>query len=66
LARVTYEGDQVKRMGFSFVRQNDDTGVVIRAPEQESAALEEIRQMSKRFGTRFEIAGDQVLFNTAA
>jgi poly-gamma-glutamate capsule biosynthesis protein CapA/YwtB (metallophosphatase superfamily) len=66
LARVTYEGGQVKRMGFSFVRQNDDTEVVIRAPEQETAALDEIRQMSKRFGTQFEIAGDQVLFNTAA
>lgn len=66
LARVTYDGDKVKRMGFSFVRQNDDTQVVIRPPEQEPVALEELRQMSRRFNTKFEIVGDQVVFDIGA
>lgn len=66
LARVTYEGNQVKQMGFSFVRQNDDTEVVIRAPDQETEALAEIRKMSARFKTQFEIQGDQVVFSTGS
>ncbi|RPI42114.1 MAG: CapA family protein [Betaproteobacteria bacterium] len=65
LARVTFEGDRAHRMGFSFVRQQDDTEVVIRNPEDETAALEEIRQMSARFKTELSVCGDEVLFSAA-
>lgn len=65
LARVTYDGDKVKQMGFSLVRQNDDTEIVIRPPEQEQAALDEIRQMSEPFKTKLEVIGDQVVFSPA-
>ena len=66
LARVTFDGYRATRMGFSFVRQQDDTEVVIQMPEQETAALEEIKQMSARFKTEFTIAGDEVLFSAAS
>jgi poly-gamma-glutamate synthesis protein (capsule biosynthesis protein) len=66
LARVTYDGDNVKQMGFSFVRQNDDTEIVVRPPEEERAALDEIRQMSERFKTKFEVVGDQVVISPSA
>ena len=62
LARAMFEGGRATRMGFSFVRQNDDTEVVIRAPSEEAEALEEMKQMSKRFNTQFDIAGDQIIF----
>jgi poly-gamma-glutamate synthesis protein (capsule biosynthesis protein) len=62
LARITYEGGHVRRMGFSFVRQNDDTEVVIRTPAQEPDALEEMMHMSARFKTKLSVKGDQVLF----
>jgi poly-gamma-glutamate synthesis protein (capsule biosynthesis protein) len=65
LARVAYEGSHAQRMGFSFVRQNDDTEVVIRTPEQEPDALEEIMHMSARFKTKFSVESDQVLFTHA-
>jgi len=62
LARATFEGGRATRMGFSFVRQNDDTEIVVRAPGQEAEALEEMKQMSKRFNTQFDVSGDQVIF----
>jgi poly-gamma-glutamate synthesis protein (capsule biosynthesis protein) len=65
LARVTFDADRAVQMGFSFVRQNDDTEVVIRTPEQERATLDELTRTSARFKTRFEIWGDQVLFRRA-
>jgi hypothetical protein len=43
------------------VRQQENTEIVIRPPAEEAAALAELEQMSKRFGTRFEIAGDEVI-----
>jgi hypothetical protein len=61
MARVTFEDKRVSRMGFSLVRQNDNTEVVIRPIAEEAQALAEIQKLSKRFGTRFEVAGDEVI-----
>ncbi|MGH8663723.1 MAG: hypothetical protein ACREUX_05605 [Burkholderiales bacterium] len=66
LARVTFEGSQVQRMGFSFVRQNDNGEVIIRTPEQEPDALEELMHMSARFKTTFCVEDDQVVFTHCA
>ena len=66
LARVTFDGDRASRIAFSFVRQNDDTEVVIRPPGLEEAALAELRQLSKRFKTDFTPAGDEVIVTSAA
>lgn len=61
MARVTFEDRKIGKMGFSFVRQLDNTEVVIRPCAEEQAALAEIQQLSKRFGTRFDAAGDEVI-----
>ena len=61
MARMTFEDRRVSRMAFSLVRQNDNTEVVIRPIAEESQALAEIQKLSKRFGTRFEVAGDEVI-----
>jgi hypothetical protein len=45
------------------VRQLDNTEVVIRPCAEEQVALAEIQQLSKRFGTRFEAAGDEVVIS---
>ena len=61
MARVIFEDKRVSRMAFSLVRQNDNTEVVIRPIAEETEALAEIQKLSKRFGTRFEVAGDEVI-----
>ncbi len=61
MARVTFEDKKPNRIAFSLVRQQENTEIVIRPPAEEAAALAELEQMSKRFGTRFEIAGDEVI-----
>jgi poly-gamma-glutamate synthesis protein (capsule biosynthesis protein) len=66
LARVTFDGGAATKIGFSFVRQNDDTEVVIRRPEQEEETLAELRRMSKRFKTQLTPEGDQVVVTSAA
>jgi poly-gamma-glutamate capsule biosynthesis protein CapA/YwtB (metallophosphatase superfamily) len=66
LARVTIEDGRVARMGFSFVRQNDNTEVVIRQPELELDTLSDLRRMSKRFNTIFTPDGDEVIISTGS
>jgi hypothetical protein len=65
MARVTFEDRKASRMGFSFVRQQDNTEVVMRPPAEEAETLAQIEKMSKRFNTRFEISGDEVLVRAA-
>jgi len=65
MARVTFEDGRISRMGFSLVRQNDNTEVEIRPVAEEQAAIAEIQQMSKRFGTRLEPSGDEVIVTAA-
>ena len=42
-----------------------DPEVEIRPVAEEQAAIEEIQQMSKRFGTRLEPSGDEVIVTAA-
>lgn len=65
MARVSFEDGKITKMGFSLVRQNDNTEVEIRPVAQEQAAIAEIQQMSKRFGTRLAPAGDEVIVTAA-
>jgi len=65
MARVTFEEGRISKMGFSLVRQNDNTEVEIRPVAEEQAAIAEIQQMSKRFGTRLAPAGDEVIVTAA-
>ena len=61
LARVTFEDRKVSRVGYSLVRQNDAAEVVIRRAADEPEALTEIQKLSKRFSTRMEPSGDEVI-----
>ena len=65
MARVSFEDGRISKMGFSLVRQNDNTEVEIRPVAEEQAAIAEIQQMSKRFGTRLEPSGDEVIVTAA-
>jgi poly-gamma-glutamate synthesis protein (capsule biosynthesis protein) len=66
MARVSFEDGKISKIGFSLVRQNDNTEVEIRPVAEEQAAIAEIQQMSKRFGTRLAPAGDEVIVTAAA
>ena len=55
MARVSFEDGKISKIGFSLVRQNDNTEVEIRPVAEEQAAIAEIQQMSKRFGTRLAL-----------
>lgn len=63
MARITFDGGKIAKMGFSLVRQLDSTEVVIRPVNEEQAALDEIKALSKRFGTKFEVSGDEVFIS---
>lgn len=65
MARVTFDDKRVSRITFSLVRQNDDTVIVIRQAAQEAQALADIEKMSKRFNTKMELSGDEVIVTAA-
>jgi len=65
MARVTCDDKRIGKIAFSLVRQNDDTEVVIRRPEQETQVLAEIQKMCERFKTRLEPRGDEVIVTAA-
>lgn len=65
MARVTFDDKRVSRITFSLVRQNDDTEIVIRQAAQEAQALADIEKMSKRFNTKMEPSGDEVIVTAA-
>jgi poly-gamma-glutamate synthesis protein (capsule biosynthesis protein) len=65
MARVTFEENKPSRIAFSLVRQQENTEVVVRSPAEETAALADIEKKSKRFGTRFEVSGLEVVVSGA-
>jgi len=65
MARVRFDDNKVSRVGFSLVRQNDDTEVVIRPAAEEGAAMADIQKMSKKFNTKIEASGDEVIVTAA-
>jgi poly-gamma-glutamate capsule biosynthesis protein CapA/YwtB (metallophosphatase superfamily) len=66
MARVTFENHEVSKVAYSLVRQNDATEVLIRPAAEEAKAIAEIQQMSARFKTRMEPAGDEVIVTRKA
>jgi len=65
MARVTFDDKRVSKIAFSLVRQNDNTEIVIREVAQETQALADIEKLSKRFNTRMEASGDEVIVTGA-
>lgn len=70
LGRITrardFRGQPGTAHGISFVRQNDNSEVIIRTPEQEPDTLDELMHMSARFKTKFSVEDDQVVFTHCA
>jgi len=60
LARVVIDSGKTKEAAFRLVRHNEDNETYVCDPKKESAALAEITRRSDAFGTRFEIAGEEV------
>ena len=63
LARVVIDNNRTTEAAFRLVRHNESNETYFCDPVQESAALEEITSRSTPFGTKFSIAGDEVLVN---
>ena len=59
LARVAFEGREVKRASFQFVRHNDANETVLCQMRDEGETLEKLRKRSAAFSTRIEIEGDE-------
>jgi poly-gamma-glutamate capsule biosynthesis protein CapA/YwtB (metallophosphatase superfamily) len=66
MARVGFEDNRISKIAFSLIRQNDDTEVIIQPAAQEAQAIAEIHKSSKRFNTRLQAAGDEVIVTTPA
>ncbi len=65
MARVSFENNQVSKVAYSLVRQNDATEVLIRPAVEEAEAIAEIQRLSKKFNTRMQAAGDEVIVTRA-
>ncbi len=61
LARVVVDKGRTTEAAFRLVRHNEDNETYFCDPAKESAALEEITKRSKVYGTKFTIAGEEVV-----
>lgn len=61
LARVVVNDGNTTEAAFRLVRHNEANETYFCDPNKESAALEEITSRSKVYGTRFTIAGEEVI-----
>lgn len=61
MARVSFENNRVSKIAFSLVRQSDNTEITIQPLAQEAQALADIQKLSRRFNTRMEPSGDEVI-----
>jgi hypothetical protein len=60
IARLGVEKSGIVDAGYSLVRQNPDTEVVLRTAEQEAAEIARLQAASERFGTVMRPEGDTV------
>jgi poly-gamma-glutamate synthesis protein (capsule biosynthesis protein) len=58
LARVTFDGRSAREVSFRFVRHDDENHTYICDAQKEQAALKEIGERARIYGTRFEVADD--------
>lgn len=66
IARLDVEKNGIARAGYSLVRQNPDTEVVLRTAEQEADGIARLQALSEKFGTVMQPAGDKVLVSAKA
>ena len=58
MADVEWNGTDLSRAGFRFVRHNDRNETVVCVPTDETEAMAEISEASAAIGTRVSVAGD--------
>lgn len=61
MVHATVEDGRLARTAFSFVRHNAQNETIPRSMHEESAELERIRYLSKRFHTTIEVEGDEAV-----
>ena len=66
MARVSFDDNRITKIAFSLVRQNDDTEVIVQPAAHEAQAIADVQKMSKRFNTKLEPSGDEVIVTSAA
>jgi poly-gamma-glutamate synthesis protein (capsule biosynthesis protein) len=64
--RLRFEDHKLTEIAFLLVRQNEATEVEWRPLAEEGPAIADIQKMSKRFGTKLEASGDEVIVSAAA
>lgn len=60
MARIALEGKRVSQVGYSLVRQAEDTRIAVSDIAAEGEAVARIQRLSAVFNTRFESRGDTV------
>jgi poly-gamma-glutamate synthesis protein (capsule biosynthesis protein) len=65
IARLGVEKSGIVEAGYSLVRQNPDTEVVLRTADQEAAEIARLQAASERFGTVMRPEGDTVHVSAA-
>jgi poly-gamma-glutamate synthesis protein (capsule biosynthesis protein) len=60
MARIAFDGRRPVEAAFRWVRHNEADETYFPHPRDEAANLDDVAQRSKAYGTRFEVAGDEV------
>lgn len=60
MASVTFEGREVRDVGFRWVRHTDAKETYFSNPRDEAAALEDISMRGEQFGTNYEVGDHEV------
>jgi poly-gamma-glutamate synthesis protein (capsule biosynthesis protein) len=60
MARIALEDKRLSQVGYSLVRQADDTRIAVSDVAAEGEAVARIQRLSASFNTRFESHGDTV------
>ncbi len=61
MARITFTDKQISKIGFSLVRQEDNTEIVMRLIADEAETVAHLEEMSQQFGSQFERSADEVI-----
>lgn len=61
MVRVTLDDDKVSKVAYSPVRHNERNETLIRSAQDEREAIEHVIALSRRFGTKLKVSGDEVI-----
>jgi len=61
VARISLSGHKISRVAYSLVRQQENTEIKLRSPQEESEAVARIERLSQTYGTQMQVEGDAVV-----